>query len=732
MTAGNADAVRIECGGVPLYWIEAPAPYRVRLQFRVGRADEPLPAAGVTHLCEHLALSGFRGTTHPFNGHVEPNRTVFSCQGTAEESRRFLEETCRRLGTLPVDRLEHEKRILRTEAAGRRQGIVDAMVAARFGATSYGLGRFPEFGMWTVDGDGLLRWAARWFTRGNAAGWVVGPEPLHVDLPLPPGDRMPPPMPSAEPGTFPAVTRLPARIVGAASVVPRSSSSVLALAVMTAKLQDALRFDMGSAYQVLPAYWPLCADAAWLSMTTDLSDSRTEEAVRRFLEVLKETATRGPLAEEVDRYRAARLAALDDHGWQVGLADFAVFNELLGAPQTTRAAIRDEYLSVTSEQIRACADAVVTDALYQVPPGLDVDLDGVRPLAAWSPWAAGGVTFEQEALLPGPRERYALDERGMTVWVGDQPLSVEWDRIAAMLCWADGGRRLISDGRVEIIVVPTRVRRGRDLVILIDAHVPPELRVPLGKRMCQPVAPAVRRNPAVVQRWTRQVGAIRIPGIVLAFATVILLLQMVRDLGAGTGPVPAELLGASKLLGLGATATLAVAAAFAFARRPETSVGGGVGGVETYDLAEGHRRKLPAETPVNRSYVPGGYLLTFLVLHDLVSDWFFTEARRSIARLRRREITGPDLYHRWGGVLASDMVSDTGNEFLFHLLRLRAKRGSRYAVVLSRLPGGPYQMLPGWDAYDQLAPSLEEEFLTWRSRRSVYRLLRFFQLPPRF
>ena len=106
MIAGNADAVRIECGGVPLYWIEAPAPYRVRLQFRVGRADEPLPAAGVTHLCEHLALSGFRRNSHPFNGHVEPNRTVFSCQGTAEESRRFLEETCRRLGTLPVDRLE--------------------------------------------------------------------------------------------------------------------------------------------------------------------------------------------------------------------------------------------------------------------------------------------------------------------------------------------------------------------------------------------------------------------------------------------------------------------------------------------------------------------------------------------------------------------------------------------------------------------------------------------------
>jgi predicted Zn-dependent peptidase len=735
MAAENADAVRIDCGGVPMFWIEAPAPYRVQLQFRVGRADETLPEAGVTHLCEHLALSGLQGAPYAFNGQVELNRCVFGCQGTADESRHFLEETCRQLAELPVERLVHEKRILRTEAAGRLQSIIDAMLGARFGATTYGLNRFPEFGMWTVDGERLRRWAARWFTRGNAVGWVVGPEPLYLELALPPGDRIPPPTPFAKPGTFPAVTRLPARIAGAASVIPRSSIAVLGLAVMTARLQSVLRFEMGAAYQVRPFYLPLSADAAWISMMTDLSDSRMEETVHRFVAVLKDLATRGPLAEEVERQRAAGLAAMESHGWEDRMANFTAFNELLGAPETTQAALHDEYRSVTSEQIRDLAGAVVSDALYQVPLGLDVELDGVKPLADGSSWAAEGVAFEQEALLPGPHQGFVLDERGMTVWVGDQPLSVEWDGVAAMLSWADGGRRLIGDGRVEILVVPTRVQRGRDLVSLIDRHVSPELTVALGKRMCVPIAPAIRRNPAVARRWGSQVRAASSVAAVLVLGAGVLLMQVVHDAGAGVGAASSELLGVTELLALGATATLAVGAVFGFRRRAETSVGGGVGGVETYHVADPQRQRLPAGVPANRIYVGGGHLLAFLVLHDLVSEWFVAESGGAIAQLRRREITGTDLYELWGGVLASDMISDAGNEFLFRMLCLRTKDGSqrsRYGSLVNRLEDGPYQLLPGWEAYDRLEPSLEDELHTWRSRRRLYHLLRYVQPPPRF
>src|SRR5262249_21768676 len=151
--------------------------------------------------------------------------------------------------------------------------------------------------------------------------------------------------------------------------------------------------------------------------------------------VLHDVATGGPFEEELDRQRSVAIAALDGHGWEIGAADAAVFGELFGSLQATRATLRDAYRSVSAQRVRELANAVVSGALYQVPPGLDIELDGIKPLSTWSSWGVEGGGFDQEPFLGGPHERFVLDERGMTVWVGDVPLSVEWDRIAAMPCW---------------------------------------------------------------------------------------------------------------------------------------------------------------------------------------------------------------------------------------------------------------------------------------------------------
>jgi hypothetical protein len=497
-------------------------------------------------------------------------------------------------------------------------------------------------------------------------------------------------------------------------------------------LDHALRFEMGAAYHVNPVYIPLTADTAWLSVTSDLSDTRTEETVDRFLAVLRNVATRGPGEQDVELQRSASIAGLDGHGWEVPWADFATSKELLGAVQTPRSALREEYLSVSVDRIRALADEILSGALYQVPSGLDVSLDGMNPLPEWSSWAAEGTRFYHEALLPGSPEVFELDERGMTVWVGDQPRSIEWDRIAAVLTWADGGRRVIGDDGVAIHVVSTIVKHGRTLVDAIDGRVPSDRRVRQGKRMCAPGTPPIRRDPAVRVRWLRQIGTIRVIGGFLGLIGIVLFLQVLHDLGDGMTGKHTALVGAANLLALGLAATATWAVVFAVRRHDETLVGGGSGGVELYDLASVHLERLPHGVPTNRSFVRGGHLLAFLASQDLVSPWFAAEARESLGRLRRREITGPELYEEWSGVLASDMASDAGNQFLFHVLDIRNGRGSRYAHLVEQASAGVYGMPPSWDAYDQLAPRLEEELLRWRRRRHLYRLLRYFQAPPVF
>jgi hypothetical protein len=73
--------------------------------------------------------------------------------------------------------------------------------------------------------------------------------------------------------------------------------------------------------------------------------------------------------------------------------------------------------------------------------------------------------------------------------------------------------------------------------------------------------------------------------------------------------------------------------------------------------------------------------------------------------------------------------------FLFDLLRVRPRRGSRYRGLLERVggrEGGPYRIEASWQAYDELAPLLEEELRRWTGRRRVYRLLRYVAPPAVF
>ena len=48
--------------GVSAIWTDSGGPFTAGIVFRVGRADEPLPHTGITHLAEHLALARFGPT----------------------------------------------------------------------------------------------------------------------------------------------------------------------------------------------------------------------------------------------------------------------------------------------------------------------------------------------------------------------------------------------------------------------------------------------------------------------------------------------------------------------------------------------------------------------------------------------------------------------------------------------------------------------------------------------
>ncbi len=231
--------------------------YRAALVFRVGRADETLARGGMTHLIEHLVLHAVGETDYHHNGAVDAATTMFITHGEAADVTGFLTKVCDSLRDLPMERFEAEKNMLRTEAEGRNAGLTGQLLLWRYGAATYGLPAYDEHGLADCTSDDVRAWAARWFTRQNAAlALIGGPPPEGLELALPDGERRPVPEPtSALPGT-PAYFNTDIKGVALTGVVPHSSEAFLYTDVLGRRLHQVLRRKARSVTPPTPSTRP--------------------------------------------------------------------------------------------------------------------------------------------------------------------------------------------------------------------------------------------------------------------------------------------------------------------------------------------------------------------------------------------------------------------------------------------------------------------------------------------
>ena len=140
--------------GIPTLVAPGNGAARGGITFRVGRADETLARSGLTHLVEHLALHRLGLTDYHYNGSTESTTTHFFSQGSPEDIGDYLNSVCAALADLPWHRLDMEKQILRTEAAGRSQSPAEPLLLWRYGARGYGLSSYPEWGLAEITAVG--------------------------------------------------------------------------------------------------------------------------------------------------------------------------------------------------------------------------------------------------------------------------------------------------------------------------------------------------------------------------------------------------------------------------------------------------------------------------------------------------------------------------------------------------------------------------------------------------
>ncbi|GAA2250871.1 hypothetical protein GCM10010430_37220 [Kitasatospora cystarginea] len=520
---------QFEVDGVPAVFVQRPGRFAAGLVFRVGWADETLARHGVTHLVEHLALYRSGVADHHLNGTTGPLHTHFHLEGTEADVSSFLLSVCQSLTALPMERLETEKDILRTEEAGRSPGAAEATGQWRYGAQSHGLCSYPEWGLHGVDERAVQQWADTWFTQGNAALWVAGERlPQGLRLPLRPGRRMPVPAATSALPVTPAYFSGGKGQVLFETVLPRSTATALYAACLDREFFRVLRQEGGYSYTATAAQAHRGDGWSTVVALADALPEQQDAVLGGFVDVLARLAAVGVPQHELDALRRRVDEEYTQPDAEAGRLSGLAADLLSGLPPRTIEELRAELWSTTAEEVHAVARQAHAAGLLRVPNGRRADWAGYTAAPTTSSVAVAGKRHrsrEKDApdLVLGPEGVSLVDDEGAA--------TVRYDACAAVLNWPDGGRRLIGTDGITIQLEPGCFDVDVQSLAMVDAAVPAHALVRMPPRQQRPAAPrtaaaqAAKAAPAgppftKVQRFMLTVftAAAWVWGVILAFA----------------------------------------------------------------------------------------------------------------------------------------------------------------------------------------------------------------------
>ena len=472
---------RTEVDGVPVLWVDGPAPFAGGLLLGVGRRDEGFIDGGLTHLVEHLVMGSLGRSTLEANATVDLSVTEFTATGSPEEVAAFLERVCRALSDVPVDRLSVEAGVLRAEEGHVAPAVVEALLGERYGPQGAGLAAFREPALGALTPDDVRAWAARYAVCCNAAVWLSGPPPPGLRLPLPhaPGDG---PRPAQHRRTLvvPALTRVALDgVVALGADVDRTPGLGAALRVLGDRLEDDLRHRRGLTYSVAVDQLLVEDDRRFAVVTADVRGGQEAVAARALWGALSRLAEEGPTDAELAHDRAGLAAQLADPRAGLQEARSVAAALVRGTPPRTAEQLRAEADALTAEQVREAAAGLQAQALLAVPVGADVRLRGVKPAPDWSAEVLPGRVHRRRRGSDAPRgSRLHVGDEGITLVLDDdERLTVRYADVVGLLQVTGDDLMLLGLEGWSVPLSPRDWKDGEDAVARVRAAVPGRLQV---------------------------------------------------------------------------------------------------------------------------------------------------------------------------------------------------------------------------------------------------------------
>jgi zinc protease len=480
---------RDELEGVPVYWAEAPPPFVVGVIFRVGRSDEKLAHAGVSHVVEHLAIPPRHSPNVDVNGTVRGNETMFWAAGRRDDALTAFEGILEGLADLPLQRLEAERQILLTEAASAGGDPVQGAAALRFGTRGHGLIAYGEYGLHRLEAPDVERWWRRYFTAGNAAFWMTGKPPRGFRLRLLAGERRaarePEPISDVQ---FPAHNvEGPSGGVSASFLVERSFAANAVVDIAEHRLRHRLRFERGLSYGVEAVYDRLSPGHAHCVLWADCLDSRAAAVRDDLLSILRSLAEEGPTLEEL-REGAESLRQAVSEPANAGTFTYGfASDELVGARKLTAEELVEGRAAVRPEDAAGVMSEALGSLLLTTPESAGGLIEGLERYPLTSPKRVAGRSHRPRGLhVRGDLRKARLvsaDDGISLISPRDEAVTVLFAQCCAVLRWVDGRRVLWSEDGFSLEVEPDFWRGGSEVVQRIDAAISDDLVVPMEREL---------------------------------------------------------------------------------------------------------------------------------------------------------------------------------------------------------------------------------------------------------
>jgi len=487
-------------------------PLQACLVFGVGRTDETMPVAGITHLVEHLAFQPMDHTPYSVNGTVDLVATRFTVSGQPEDAVEFFRAITQNLRNLPTDGLAHECRVLQVEERRSSGSHAGFDLSSRFGPRGAGLVGWPEHGLKRIDADEVRAWAETWFTVENAALWTSGPLPEGLDLSaLPHGTK---PSHAAMPDALRASRTFavePTQVASVSAITDMQIGVVPGLQIAHRRAYDRIRRRDALSYGITFEVHRLDAGHGYVSLCADGAQGQYQGVFEGLVAVWEELLVTGPKAEEWDDVRRAYFTQLDSPQARVANLDHDAERHVLGLRYITDEEHREHVEVLTADEIRADLGALTPTLGAVVPCGVDAGTTGWTEYEAWSVAPVAGDIFHP---IEGREQgTVVLGDDGVS-WIApdDRVHSIRWDDAICAFTWDDDRRTVLGPTGEWVTLIPWCWRGGSQFPSRVDGALDERRRIRLGEGETQYLRDPADPESTTDVRWLGSIVGARYRG----------------------------------------------------------------------------------------------------------------------------------------------------------------------------------------------------------------------------